>query len=333
MSNVQRRTSPPHHSQTVALLVAVAVLIAAGATAVADEQGFVTFNGLPVPGATITAIQGDRKIVATSDEDGRYELSGLGEGSYALRVEMLGFATLTREVPPAVENAPTLELSLLPFEEIRKNATIARPIIIETLSVEEPGASEEPVPIDPELERQAAEGLLVNGSVNNAAASPFAQARGFGNNRPGQRSLYNGGFGFSLGASALDARPFSFAGARVPKPDYTDSQFAASFGGPFRIPGVRNRPVFFAGYQHSGDHNALTQSAVVPTLKQRSGDFSGAGEIRDPETGRAFPGNVISASRISPQAAALVALYPAPNVDAERLVQLSGDDRFEYEPG
>ena len=93
-------------------------------------------------------------------------------------------------------------------------------------------------------------------------------------------------------------------------------QFMGSIGGPFKIPGVRNRPVFFAGYQHSTDHNALAQSAVMPTLKERTGDFSGAREIRDPDTGRPFPGNVIPSSRISPQAAALLALYPAPNVDA-----------------
>ena len=93
-----------------------------------------------------------------------------------------------------------------------------------------------PPPVDPELERQAAEGLLVNGSVNNAAASPFAQSRGFGNSRPGQRSLYNGGFGFTFGTSALDARPFSFAQQRAPQPDYTDTQFMGSFGGPFKFP-------------------------------------------------------------------------------------------------
>ena len=128
----------------------------------------------------------------------------------------------------------------------------------------------------------------MNGSVNNAAASPFAQARGFGNARPGQRSLYNGGFGFTLGTAALDARPFSFSAEPAPRPDYTNTQFMGSVGGPFRIPGVRNRPVFFAGYQHSSDYNAMAQSAVMPTLEERAGNFSGGGEIRDPETGRPF---------------------------------------------
>jgi hypothetical protein len=296
-----------------------AALIAGSATAMADEHGLVTFNGLPVPGATVTATQGDKKIVVSADADGRYDLPGLGEGAYSLRVEMLGFATVTRDVMFGESSAaPTVELSLLPFEEIKKVATISKPMVIqEPQPADEPagGGQLEPA-VDPGLERQAAEGFLVNGSVNNAAASPFAQSRGFGNNRPGQRSLYNGGFGLTLGTSALDARPFSFAGTRVPKPDYTDAQFSASFGGPFRIPGMTNRPVFFAGFQHNGDHNGLAQSAVVPTLKQRSGDFSGMREVRDPLTGHPFPGNVIPASRISPQAAALLALYPEPNVDA-----------------
>jgi hypothetical protein len=189
--------------------VAVA-LIAASATAVADEHGFVTFNGLPVPGATVTAIQGDKKIVVSSDADGRYELAGLGEGAYSLRIEMLGFAAVTREVTPGGDSAPsTLELSLLPFEEIKKVATISKPILVqEAAAAEEPTDAEQPPAVDAELERQAAEGFLVNGSVNNAAASPFAQGRGFGNNRPGQRSLYTGGFGLTLGTSGLDARPF-----------------------------------------------------------------------------------------------------------------------------
>ncbi len=313
MSNVPRRIR-----FAAARSLAIFALVITSVTVAADDHGFVTFNGLPVPGATITAIQGDKKIVVSSDSDGRYDISGLGDGMYTLRVEMLGFAAVTRDVRAGDESpAPTLELSLLPFEEIKKVATISKPVVmIETAPGEEAAASNEPPPVDPELERQAAEGLLVNGSVNNAAASPFAQARGFGNSRPGQRSLYNGGFGLTLGTSALDARAFSFAGTPAAKPDYTDAQLAASFGGPFRIPGVRNRPVVFAGYQHSGDHNALAQSAVVPTLKQRSGDLSGAGVIRDPQTGLAFPGNVIPESRITPQASALLALYPEPNVDA-----------------
>jgi hypothetical protein len=42
--------------------MAVRTVIAAG-----DQQGRVIFNGLPVPGVTITATQGDKAIVATSN--------------------------------------------------------------------------------------------------------------------------------------------------------------------------------------------------------------------------------------------------------------------------
>src|SRR5688572_31290520 len=90
-----------------------------------DQHGLVTFNGLAVPGATVIATQGDKKVLATSDADGRYRLTGLADGPYAVRIEMLGFAALTRDLVAAEMAATSLELTLLPFEEIRKIATIA----------------------------------------------------------------------------------------------------------------------------------------------------------------------------------------------------------------
>jgi len=310
----------------------LAALVGPSLLAAGDQHGQVTFNGLPVPGATIIATQSNRTLTVVSDEEGRYRVSGLADGPYAVRVEMLGFAIITRDlVADAQGSAPPFELTLLPFEEIKRISVVAL-----APNAPNPDAPDAPNPIDPELERQAAEGFLVNGSVNNAAASPFAQARAFGNARPGQRSLYNGGFGFTLGTAALDARPFSFSAQRAPRPDYTDMQFTGSVGGPFRIPGVRNRPVFFAGYQHSSDHNASAQSAVMPTEKERAGDFAGGRDIRDPETGQPFPANVIPRSRISPQATALLAHYPVPNVDAgggynyeATTVSLTSQDHFQ----
>jgi trimeric autotransporter adhesin len=333
MLSARRRT------KIAAALVGGALCLASvGMQGATDQDGQVTFNGLPVPGATITATQRDQTIITTSDIEGRYRLTGLDTGGYAIRVEMLGFETISREIVADDRASSTWELALLPFEDIKKISTISKPVLVgETPAAEESAQSELPPMVDPDLERQAAEGFLVNGSVNNAAASPFAQSRAFGNNRPGQRSLYNGGFGFTLGTSALDARPFSFTAERAPKPDYTDMQFTGSVGGPFRIPGVRNRPVFFAGYQHVTDHNASTQSAVMPSAGERAGDFSALRRpIIDPATGVQFPGNVIPASRISPQAAALLALYPEPNVHAGGLynyqattVSRSSQDNFQ----
>jgi hypothetical protein len=172
--------------------------------------------------------------------------------------------------------------------------------------------------------QSAADGFLINGSVNNGAASPFAQLAAFGNNRRNARSLYNGGFGVLLGNSALDARPFSFTGQQTPKPSYNDAQIVASFAGPLKIPGVlRNGPNLFLGYQRTIDNNTSTQSALMPTLLERAGDFShtldASGKlirIIDPASGQPFAGNVIPSARLSPQAASLLGYYPVPNLDA-----------------
>jgi hypothetical protein len=169
-----------------------------------------------------------------------------------------------------------------------------------------------------------ADGFVINGSVNNSAASPFAQLRAFGNNRPGQRSQYNGGLAVLADTSRWDARPFTFAGQRPSKPSYSDIHIAGTFGGPVKLPGVHKQgPTIFVGAQRTADTNAATQSALMPTDLERWGDFSQSRDasgrplvIVDPATGHPFPGNVIPRGRISPQAAALLGYYPAANVDA-----------------
>jgi hypothetical protein len=190
-------------------------------------------------------------------------------------------------------------------------------------------AGSAPIVNDPtpagDADRGGADGFLINGSVNNGAASPFAQLAAFGNNRRNARSLYNGGVGFLFGNSALDARPFSFAGQETPKPSYRDAQIVASFAGPLRIPNLlRNGPNMFLGYQRTLDHNASTQSALMPTLRERSGDFSRTRtQLVDPFTGAPFAGNVIPASLLSAEAVSLLNYYPLPDVD--------GGGRFNYQ--
>src|SRR5262249_4118400 len=184
-------------------------------------------------------------------------------------------------------------------------------------------------PSDADRSQAAADGFLINGSVNNGAASPFAQLAAFGNNRRGARSLYNGGFGVIYGNSAWDTRPYSFTSTPTPKPSYSDMQVLGSFAGPLKIPGiVRNGPTLFLGYQRTVDHLASTQSALVPTPPERAGDFSQSHDrfgqpvqIVNPLTGLPFPGNVIP--RVSAEAAALLGYYPLPDVD--------GGGQFNYQ--
>ena len=315
----------------VRLAAIVVIALVAGRLAAAEENehaGQVTFGGLPVPGAAITATRAARQVSTVSDADGFYRLAGLAAGVWAVRIEMLGFIPIAEEISiPADHPARVWVMQLEPVGRVLERArslSVLRP-------VQPAGGSAVPIDADPfggeppdETGIGAAQGFLINGSVNNAAVSPFAQSRAFGNNRPGGRSLYTGSGGLRLGSSALDARPFSFAGRPSPKPSYTDVEILGTIGGPLRIPGVlRNGPIFFAGYQRRLDNRATTRSALVPTLAERSGDFSAgrgrAGQpasIVDPATGGPFAGSTIPADRISPQAASLLALYPLPNLEA-----------------
>jgi hypothetical protein len=81
----------------------------------AEHHGIVRSGGLPIPGATITATQGDKKIVTTTDDQGAYSFPELADGTWTIEVEMLGFAKATREVGIAFD-APLAEwnLKLLP---------------------------------------------------------------------------------------------------------------------------------------------------------------------------------------------------------------------------
>ena len=318
--------------------------------AATDRYGHVSFGGVPVPGATVTAIRDDRHLVTVTDQQGVYRFADLADGVWTLRIEMLGFATIVQDITIMVDSPPSMwELKLLPFEEITRGLTPARPERQETarqpiegrdrgvapsapatppggfqraqvnMSAGAPEVAGDPTADgDSDRSQAGADGFLINGSVNNGAASPFAQLAAFGNNRRGARSVYNGGIGLLLGNSAFDARPFSFTNQQTPRPSYDNAQILGSFAGPLRIPGlVRNGPNLFLGYQRTVDHNASTQSALMPTLPERAGNFSGQPmPIVDPATALPFPGRVIPIARISPQAAALLNYYPAPNLDA-----------------
>jgi len=374
-----------HRMRVLCAIAVGAWLLAAAPARAAELVGQVTFNGQPVPGATVTATRpaegqggavgtGDAvKKVAASDVQGVYRFPDLAEGTWAITVQMFGFTPVTREIKiPPDAPPPPVELALLPLAEITRGLATqaaeppgAAPGAPAQRGATSPGSNGSNTPAaaagrgggpgprggfqraaanpnaatanpnantatpaaasaftnDSADSNAAADGLLINGSVNNGAASPFAQARAFGNNRPGGRGLYNGGIGLLTRNSALDSRPFSFNGQPSVKPDYNDLHVVANFGGPIRIPKLMRRgPNFFGNFQHTQNHDATTQSALMPTALERAGDFSQSvnafGQpVRpiDPTTGQPFAGNAIPADRISPQAAALLGYYPQPN--------------------
>jgi outer membrane receptor protein involved in Fe transport len=83
------------------------------------------------------------------------------------------------------------------------------------------------------------------------------------------------------------------------------NQFGGTWGGPATIPKIYNgkdRTFFFFSYQGTLTRRSpITNSIVVPTAAQRTGDFSGLlpKTIRDPVTNAPYPGNIIPANQFN----------------------------------
>ena len=333
--------------------VLLALLLTVVTLGAADHTGKVTLTGVSIPGATVTAKQGDKTISTITDQDGVYRFTGIADGAWTMTVSMIGFETMTREITLPSTAEGVWELTLLPIEKIvggtlpapkpitapaatasnggqnRNQARTTTPAATPQQGFQRAGVNQvstpPPAPVNDEPPPDptgAAAGLLINGSVVNGATTPFAQPRAFGNNRPNQRSLFTYAARTQLGNSAWDARPYSFSGSDTQRPSYTDAQLTGSFQGPVKVPGLRNRINVFAGYQGSSDTNATTQSTYVPTALERMGDFSNSLDasgqpiqIVDPATGQPFANNRIDPTKLSPEALALLAYYPVANAD------------------
>lgn len=357
------------------LLCAIALLAAVPMQA-ADHHGKVVFQGVPVPGATVTATQNGKQLITVTDQNGDYSFRQLPDGVWTIQVEMRCFVTAKRDLAIAQDAAAAeWNLELLPANDIKAmlgtqpaaqamSAAAGVPEISHNQNQASVVPVTKPSPSAPassstnagdgfkrtdvnlvapkglfnaavssgdtgsgndesaELSEKASAELLVNGSVNNGAASPFAQSAAFGNNRVKKnKGLYNGSVAFTADNSALDARSFSLTGQDTPKPSYNRFQGIVSLGGPLKIPHLfQNGPNFFINYQWVRNRNATTQSALTPTLAERNGDFSQTVnalgqpvQIIDPTTGLPFQNNLIPPDRISSQAKALLKLFPIPN--------------------
>jgi len=94
--------------------------------------------------------------------------------------------------------------------------------------------------------------------------------------------------------------------------------YGFTLGGPVWIPGKWNREkdklFFFVGLEARTNSGFNQKLSVVPTVAERSGDFS-ASPIRpvDPDSKLPFPNNRIPASMISSFGRALQKIYPDPN--------------------
>jgi hypothetical protein len=137
--------------------------------------------------------------------------------------------------------------------------------------------------------------------------------RNFNPNKPHGALFWTGG------NSLFDAKDFALRGQDVPQPAYNSNRFGAIFAGSPYIPHlIEHDTKDFLFLSLIGNHSSspFDNYGTVPDATLRGGDFSAAGQptIYDPTTGLPFPGNVIPAQRISPQATALLAYMPLPNL-------------------
>ena len=328
-------------------LCVLALLTGSLAARASEYHGLVTFNGLPVPGATVTVTQGGKKLVTVTDTQGLYSFPMLVDGAVTIDVEMTGFAAIKQDVTIAPDVAMgKWELKQLSLEQIR---TALKPVLSAGVTVtqarSEPkktGESPKPQgaqtaaqaqPPD-EVAQRAADGLLINGSVNNAATSQFTLGPRFGNTASG-KSLYTFAVYVTIDNSVFNAKSYSLTGVDTPKPELNQLSGGFSVQGPLKIPHLlRNGPNIFANYAWVRNGTAVSTPGLMPTQAQRNGNFSQT--IYAPTLGLSpaclsagvtpgapFSGNVIPAACISTSAQALLNLYPLPN--------FAGNSQYNYQ--
>lgn len=141
--------------------------------------------------------------------------------------------------------------------------------------------------------------------------------RGFDVNKP------HGSFFYTYDGSMLDAKPFSLNGQPETKASYNQNRYGATIGGPLNIPHIYhggNKTFVFGNYTGSRSTNPFNAFSTVPTLTERSGDFSSllSGpnplQLVNPVTHVPFVNNQVP---ITPAAAQLLSFIPQPNLPGD----------------
>jgi len=128
--------------------------------------------------------------------------------------------------------------------------------------------------------------------------------------KSGTNVMHGSAFEF-LRNSVFDANNFFNNRAGRPKPDFSQHQFGATYGGPI----AKDKTFVFFDYQGYRVNQGATYLSTVPSAKMRAGDFSEINRVvYDPITHLPFAGNVVPQSRWDPAAKNILnQLIPEPN--------------------
>ena len=108
---------PKYHQLLIALFLTSAALEA--------QSGIVKSGNQPIPGATVTATIGARKLVTITGADGRYAFRAARSGACTIEVRMFGFEPATRKTDCAGNATIDFALQLTPSPIVERMARFA----------------------------------------------------------------------------------------------------------------------------------------------------------------------------------------------------------------
>ncbi len=331
--------------RTSLLLPAIAALGVLPPLFASEQRGQVVFNGLPVPGVTVTATRNGKPVTTVTDLEGQYIFPDLADGVWTFQLEMQTFAPLKQDVTVTPSAPPsTFELKMLPLGEIPAAAPAAPPPNL-TVASAKPDAAKPPQPNSSRRGRpaQQPQATNTNSAFQRADLNATAQAE---NNAPAQNE--NPSDASIAGASQRAADGFLINGTAL---NGASSPFALNqaFGNNRRGP----RSLYTGNLGFTFDNSTLDakpysltgQDTARPSYTHVTGMASFGGPLRIPhlirngpnfflgyqwtrnrtvttqtglmpteqERNGNLPGLIISPSQFSPQALALLKFYPLPN--------------------
>src|SRR5947207_2678167 len=153
--------------------------------------------------------------------------------------------------------------------------------------------------------------------------------------KSGTNAFHGDGYDF-LRDSTLNANSWAANRNGSPKPYYHRDQVGGVLGGPIR----KNKTFFFTTFEYTRESRPYSQTATVPTLAQRQGDFSQTffsdgrpitiynpfDTFRDAQgltKRRPFPGNVIPPALLDTVALRALQYYPKPNQDTNPITHVN----------
>jgi trimeric autotransporter adhesin len=277
------------------------IALAFSVSAAFAQSGVVKSNGLPLPGAIVTATLGDRKLVTTTDENGRYSFEGMTTGTWQAQVDLFGFSAAKKQIE--IGTTPvftdwTLELKPMVARRGPANGSGGFQVLQNQAEqqVSQALSAQPAVPgVTPE-DGTTTEAFLVNGSISRGIQQgepdtgqqnmeQFRQMRtgaqgpggpgggtgGFGGGAPGGGMGGRGGFGGGQGRQG-ERRPGGQQGAFFGNRAQRNNQVRGSVFFSFRNSGLDAAPYSLNG-----------QPADKPSYDQYRFGFSVGGPLIVPK--------------------------------------------------